>query len=71
MTADLTGAHTARIHRDDLVIEARKAPLILGQKLRIKTRLPVSRYRQLQRPVIRQNRLLSIAIAAVAATAIA
>jgi hypothetical protein len=40
---DLSGAHAPRVHRDHLVVEARKAALILGNQLRIEAGLPVAR----------------------------
>jgi len=38
---DLARAHTAGVHRDDLVVEPREAALILGDQLRIKLGLAV------------------------------
>jgi hypothetical protein len=46
MAGDLARAHAARIHRDDLLIEAGKAALIFRDQLRVKARLPVARDRQ-------------------------
>ncbi len=66
MPHDLTRAHPTRIHRHDLLVEAREAALILGKQLRIKARLPVARDGKLQRAAIRQHCLAAVAIAAVA-----
>ena len=44
---DLPGAHPAGVHRDDLVVEARKPALVLGDELRVKARLPVARHLEL------------------------
>ncbi len=46
MTDDFAVAHAAGVHRDDLVIEARKTPLILGDQRRIEARLPIARHIQ-------------------------
>src|SRR5829696_9197599 len=40
---DLPGAHAPRVHRDDLVVEAGEAPLVLGDELRVEARLPIPR----------------------------
>ena len=56
----------ARIHRDDLVIKAREAPLILGDQLRIEAAFPVTRNRNGQLRCAGQNRLLRSSIAPVA-----
>ena len=40
---DLADAHAAGVHRDDLVVEAGKAPLVLGDQLRVEGRQPVAR----------------------------
>jgi hypothetical protein len=66
MPDDLARAHPTRIHRHDLLVEARKAALILGKQLRVEARLTVSRDRELKRAAIGQNRLAAVAIAAVA-----
>jgi len=47
MPDDLAGTHTAGVHRDDLVVEPRKFPLILGDQLGIEAGLAVPRHRQL------------------------
>jgi hypothetical protein len=65
MADDLPRAHAAGVHRDDLVVETRKPPLVLGDQLRIKTRLAVAWNLQLDLPSIGDDRLLAIAIAPV------
>jgi hypothetical protein len=45
VAADLAHRHAARVHRDDLLVEVRKAPLILGDQLRIESAGPVARHR--------------------------
>ena len=49
----------------DLVVEARKAPPILGDQLRIEGRQPVARHRDRHLAAVGQHRLLAIAVAAV------
>src|SRR3954447_9207454 len=66
MTDDLAGAHAAGVHRNDLVVETRKAALVLGDQLRIETGLAVARRRQLDLAAIGYDRLLAIAISPVA-----
>ena len=63
MAADLTHAHAPRIHRDDLVVEIRKAALVLGDQLRIEGPGPVARDRQCNLRRARQNRLAGMAVA--------
>src|SRR6056297_4002288 len=43
MALDLAGRHPARIHADDLDIELREAPLILGDQHRIEAAVAVAR----------------------------
>ncbi len=45
---DLAGAHAARGHRDDLVIEPGKPALVPGDEPRIEARLPIPRRLQLE-----------------------
>src|SRR5215217_2175958 len=66
---DLAGAHAARVHRDHLVVEARKAALILGDQLRIEAGLAVARDLQIELAGVGDHRLAAIAVAAVAAVA--
>ena len=62
---DLPHAHAARVHRDNLVVKSRESALILRDQWRLETPAPVPRYRQVNRLVLRQHRLLAVAIAAV------
>ena len=66
MALDLAHAHAAGVHRDDLVVEAGKAPLVLGDQLRIEGGQPIARDLQLDLAGVGQNRLAAIAVAAVA-----
>ena len=68
---DLAGAHAARVHRHDLVVEAGKAALVLGDQLRIEARLPVARHLQLDLAGVGRHRLAAIAVAAVAGPVLA
>src|SRR6266700_4014156 len=65
MALDLPYAHATRVHRDDLVVKAGKAALVLRNQLRFKAAAPISRYRQLHRLVLGQHRLFAIAITAI------
>ena len=69
MPDDLAHAHAARIHGNDLLVEARKASLVFGDELRIERRLPIPRDIQLDPAGLGRHRLLAIAIAAVAGLA--
>jgi hypothetical protein len=62
MADDLAGAHAAGVQRDDLVVKAREAALVLGDQLRIKPGLAVARNLQLDLAGIGNNRLLAITI---------
>jgi hypothetical protein len=66
MTDDLTRAHAAGVHRDDLVVEAWKAALVFGDQLRIKPGLAVARNLQLDLAAVGNHRLLAITVAPVA-----
>lgn len=66
MADDLTGAHAARIHWHNLVVEAREAALVLGDQLRIERRLPVAGDLQLDPAGVGRHRLAAVAFAAVA-----
>ena len=65
MAADLANRHAAGVHRDDLFVELRKAPLILGDQLRIEGPATIARDIQGDLRCPRQNRLLGIAIAVI------
>ena len=65
MSHDLARAHAARVHRDDLLIEAGKASLIFGDQLRIEARLPVAGNINHKLAGIGHHRLAAIAVAVV------
>jgi hypothetical protein len=67
MALDFADAHAARIHRDDLLVETRKSPLIFGDQLRIEGRQPVARNLELDLASLRENRFSAIAIPAIRA----
>ena len=63
MALNLADRHAARIHRHDLLVEARKTPLIAGDQLRIEAPLPVARNLDVDLRRLGQHRLLRIAVA--------
>ena len=65
MILGLADTHAAAVHRDDLVVEPREAPLMFGDQLRIKGRPPIARHLDLDVAGVGQHRLLAIAVAAV------
>ncbi len=65
MALDLAHAHATRIQRHDLLIEAGKAPLVLGDQLRIEGREAIARHRDAQLAAVGEQRLLAVAVAAV------
>src|SRR3954452_20766472 len=65
MTLDLPGRHASRVHGDDLLVEARKPPLIPGDQLRVERAFPIARNTQVQLGILGQHRLLRIAIAVI------
>ena len=65
MPLDLADAHAAGVHRDDLLVEAGKPPLVLGDQLRIEGRQPIPRNLEVDLAGLGQHRLLAIAVAAV------
>ena len=66
MADDLPGAHAAGVHRNDLLVETRKAALVLGDQLWIEARLAITRHLQLELPGISDDRLPAITITPVA-----
>ena len=66
MPDDLAGAHAAGVHRNDLLIEAGKATLVLGDQLRIERCLAVARDIQLNSAGLSRHRFAAVAVAAVA-----
>src|SRR3954453_7905087 len=65
MTLDLPGRHASRLHGDDLLVEARKPPLIPGDQLRVERAFPIARNTQGQLGILGQHRLLRMAIAVI------
>jgi len=63
---DLPGAHAARVHRHNLVVEAGKPALVLGDELGIEGRLPVAGDLQLDPAGLGGHPLAHITIPAVA-----
>ena len=68
MLRDLPCRHPARVHRDDLVVEAREPALMLGHDLRLELPLPVTRQLDLDRPVIGDQRLRRRAVTTIRLT---
>src|SRR3954453_19273313 len=66
MADNLAGAHAAGVHRDDLVVEPRKATLVSGDQLRVEAGLAVARHRQLDPASVGKDRLLAVAISPIA-----
>src|SRR3954464_6501115 len=66
MADNLAGAHAAGVHRDDLVVEPRKATLVSGNQLRVEAGLAVARHRQLDPASVGKDRLLAVAISPIA-----
>ena len=66
MPGDLAGAHASGIHRDDLLVEPGKPPLIFRDQLRVEARLAIPRHVQIELARIRRHRLATIAVAAIA-----
>src|SRR5262249_44518761 len=56
MADDLARAHATRVHRNDLVVEPRKATLVLGDQLRIKAGLAVTWNLQLDLAAVGNHR---------------
>ena len=71
MSDDLPGAHAARVHRHDLVIEPGKAALILGDQLRIEARLAITRHVDRQLAGVGHHGLAAIAVTRVAGAVLA
>jgi hypothetical protein len=66
MRLDLTGAHATRVERDDLLVEAREAALVLGDELRIEAPVTIARNRQLEFATVGENSLATTAVAVIA-----
>src|SRR3546814_20567397 len=63
--SNLSRAHAARVHRDDLVIETGEATLIFGDQLWIETARPIPRHFDLDPSPVGRHRLAAIAVPAV------
>ena len=63
---DLAHRHAARIHGDDLVVEAREAALVLGDQDRLEAALAVARHLDAHRTSVGQHSLGAGAVAVVA-----
>src|SRR3954454_21289610 len=63
---DLPRAHAPGVHRDDLVVEAWEAALVLGDQLRVEARLPVPGDLELDLAGVGEDALAAVAVAAVA-----
>ena len=66
MTLDLPHRHAAGVHRDDLLVEAREPPFVLGDQLRLEVAGTITRYRDLHPPRLPDQRLLREAVAMIA-----
>ena len=63
---DVADRHPAPVHRDDLLVEAVKTPLVLLDDLRLKRAGAVARRLDAHRPMLRVQRLRCRAVARVA-----
>jgi hypothetical protein len=69
MSLDVARAHAARVHRNDLVVEARPAALVLGQNLRLEAPVAIARHPDLHRAEITLHSFPAVPVAVVAAAA--
>ena len=67
MALDLTHAHATGIHRHDLLVEAGKASLVLGDQLRIEGRQAIPWDLQVDLAGVGEHGLTAIAVAGVVA----
>src|SRR5512144_746739 len=65
MPLDFTGAHAAGVHRDDLLVEAGKPPLVLGDQPRIEGRQPIPGNLEIDLGSLGQHPLPAVAVAAI------
>jgi NAD(P)-dependent dehydrogenase (short-subunit alcohol dehydrogenase family) len=70
MTPDLAHGHPARVHADEVIVEARQPPLILGHQLRLEGGQPVARDRKVQLAGRRNDGLGAAAVAVIAPLAL-
>ena len=68
MPLDLAHAHAARVHRDDLLVEAVEAPLMAGHDLRLEAAAAITRPLDPDAAVVGVDRLLAEAVTGVACT---
>ncbi|AAQ59987.1 hypothetical protein CV_2315 [Chromobacterium violaceum ATCC 12472] len=66
ISLDLTHRHSARVHSDDVVVEARQTALIFGDQLRLEGGLPVASNIQFQLAARRDDGLGAGAVPMVA-----
>jgi hypothetical protein len=66
MTGDLSRTHSRRVHRYDLVIEARETALAFSNQLRGETARPIACYFHLDPPPVSRHCLAAIAVWGVA-----
>src|SRR5258708_13316181 len=62
---DLAHRHSLGVHRDDLGIESSKTLLTFADELGFKPSAPISRYFDLQLPLLADQRLFAAAVAVV------
>ena len=65
MDSDLAGAHAAGVDRDDLLVEAWEAPLVLGGQHRVEAALAVPQHLQSDPAGVGDHALAAVAVAAV------
>jgi hypothetical protein len=66
MSFDLAAGHAARIHRDDLIVEAIEAGLPLLDQARLELRRTVAGYGNLKLPALAANRFPGLTVTGVA-----
>src|SRR5947209_8527830 len=69
MRFDIPRAQAARVHRDDLVLEATPAPLVLRHDLRLEAPVSIPRHRDFHRSAVSLHRFPALAVAVVATPA--
>src|SRR5664279_2041904 len=66
MTLDLPRRHSSGVHRQNLVVEAREAPLMAGNDLRLESAITVPRHLDLRFPEVTLQLLAAGAVTRVA-----
>src|SRR5205814_6335827 len=69
VTLNVARAHAARVHRQNLLVEARKAAFVLGNNLGFEGPVAVARHFDLYRPEVPLYLLAAAAVSVVAASA--